>query len=130
MKNNRIFISSAYTNGNLEENVLRQIKAFHYLRDRGWAPYAPLLSHYLELYQPRPYEDWMDLCFTYLDCCIALVRVDLHVSSSGGDREAEYAREHGIEVFHELRSVPEFSNFVERVVARIKHKFIFKEDEC
>lgn len=116
--NNRIFISSAYTNGDLEENVLRQVKAFHHLRDLGWAPYAPLLSHYLDLYKSRPYEDWISLCFSYLDICSAIVRIDLHVASEGGDREAEHAREQNIEVFHELRSVPVFYKFKERVKAQ------------
>ncbi len=109
--NKNIFLSSAYTHGNQEENVLRQIKAFHHLRDKGWTPITPLLSHYLDLYQNRPYEDWIKWCFDMIDVSIALCRLDMHIPSSGADREEDRALKRKLFVFHEARTVPHWDDF-------------------
>jgi hypothetical protein len=101
----------AYTIGDKEENVLRQIKAFHELRDKGWTPFIPLLSYYLDLYRSRPYEDWIDLCFTYIEVSRAFCRVGLETPSSGAEREEQKAWSINIPVFYETATVPEFKEF-------------------
>lgn len=54
-----IYISSPYSMGDQAANVRRQILAAHVVMDLGHAPIAPLLTHFLHVHRPRPYEEWM-----------------------------------------------------------------------
>jgi hypothetical protein len=101
-----IFISSPYTNGDIEFNVLQQILAMHTLIDRGYAPFTPLLSHYADLVNPRPYEEWITFCLAWVARCDALVRLKADVPSDGADREVAEAERLGLPVFLGIDDVP------------------------
>lgn len=95
-----IFISSPYTIGNQLDNVQRQVEAAHTLMDYGYAPLAPLLSHYLEQWRSRPWEEWMEIDFVLLAKCDALLRLD--GESRGADLEVAEARRLGIPVVYSV----------------------------
>lgn len=101
--NVRVYIASPYTIGDKEANVKAQLVAYHELRDRGFFPFAPLLSHYVQLVRPRLYEDWMTIDFEWLEACDAVLR--LPGESSGADREVAHAAEESIPVFYTLESL-------------------------
>jgi len=101
-----IFISSPYTNGDTEFNLLQQKLAMHTLMDRGYAPFAPTLAHYADLVNPRPYEEWMAFCLAWVARCDALVRLKDDVHSPGADREVAEAKRLSIPVFHGIDDVP------------------------
>ena len=93
-----VYVAGPYTNGDVAANVALAMELADDLLDRGHAPYVPHLSHYLHLYQLRPYEDWMDLDFAWLAKCDCLLRIP--GESPGADREVEFAKDHDIPVFH------------------------------
>ncbi len=89
----RIYIASPYTKGDREENVKRAMAVFDRLVKQGFAPYAPLLSHYQHQYYPLPYETWLKLDMEWLRQCHALIR--LTGESHGADIEMALARSLG-----------------------------------
>lgn len=100
-----VFISSPYTIGDPEQNVLRQIACADKLMDLGFCPILPLLSHYQHLKFPRDYEDWMKIDFEKIlrsDCVLRLPG-----KSKGSDREVAFAREKGIPVFNFIDELKE-----------------------
>ncbi len=100
----RIFIASAYTQGDVAENVRRSMVAAHMLMALAHSPYCPLLSHFLHMHRPRPYEEWMALDRVWLAQCEAVLR--LPGESAGADREERQARELGIPVYYSLSDIP------------------------
>jgi hypothetical protein len=96
MKPKIVYISSPYTLGDKDENVAVQIEAAHQLMDNGHIPIAPLLSHYLHLFRPRPYEDWMKVDLALIPKVDIVLR--LPGESSGADREVNLAKSLNIPV--------------------------------
>ena len=107
-KNNKmktVYIASAYTlpKGNQEENTLESFRIADQLINAGFAPYAPLWSHYLAKEYPQDYETWMKLDFEWLEKCDILYR---HPGeSSGADCEVKRAEEIGIPVYYSLEDL-------------------------
>lgn len=100
----RIYIASPYTNGDKQDNVNLQMDAAHELLNRGYAPFTPTLSHYMELRNPRPEHDWLKLDFEYLVLCDVLIRIKpikdgFEMKSNGADQEEALARLNDIPVF-------------------------------
>jgi hypothetical protein len=95
-------------------NVRRSMEAWHVLADAGFAPFSPLLFHFLHIHLPRLDEFWVEQELVWLEDCDALLRLSGH--SPGGDREVTRALELGIPVvlsngdlehaIHELDGVP------------------------
>jgi hypothetical protein len=100
---NKIFISSPYTIGDVAQNVKRQMDLANELMDHGYFPYVPLLSHFLHINNPRPYEDWLALDMQYLVICDALIR--LEGASIGADREIEMAKFYAIPIYYSLNEL-------------------------
>lgn len=98
-----IFVSSPYTLGDVSENVQRQVEMAHRLMDYGFAPIAPLLSHYLELWRSRPWEEWMEVDLELVSRCDALLR--LEGESRGADMEVAEARRLGIPVYFDFEAL-------------------------
>ncbi len=93
-----VYIASPYTSGPCADNVAVQIDAFHRLLDMGFAPFAPLLSHFAELHRRRPYDEWIyDWCIPWVERCDLMLR--LPGTSKGADIEVQHALKHGIEVY-------------------------------
>jgi Domain of unknown function (DUF4406) len=101
----RVFVSGPMTgSGNPYANIYRGLDAAMALLDRGYAPYIPRLTAFLEAAQgPRPTDVWLDLDRAFLLTCDALVR--LSGASPGADQEVIWARKAGIEVFYSLDSL-------------------------
>lgn len=91
-----VYISSPYSIGDQAANVRRQIVAAHVVMDLGHAPVAPLLTHYLHIHRPRPYEEWMAVDLKLVEKADVVWR--LPGDSRGADREVSRARERGIRV--------------------------------
>lgn len=93
----RIYIASPYSIGNRESNVNRSLKAANVLIGIGYAPFAPLLSHFQNQLYPRAYETWLGLDLEWLVMCDAVLR--LSGPSLGADIEEARAKELGIPVY-------------------------------
>lgn len=101
-----VYIASPYTKGDVAINVKTQLDCVNKLMDSGFAPFAPLYSHFQHMAHPRPYEDWMKVDFEWVLRCDCLLR--LPGESSGADREVKLAKENYKKVFF---SVDELINF-------------------
>ena len=94
----RVYIASPYTIGDKDENVKVQLDAASELIDRGYAPFAPLLSHFIHLHHEKDYNVWLNQCFEWIPQCDCMLR--LPGTSNGADKEVIYANELGIPVFY------------------------------
>lgn len=101
-----VYIASPYTKGDVAINVKTQLDCVNKLMDLGFAPFAPLYSHFQHMAHPRPYEDWMKVDFEWVLRCDCLLR--LPGESSGADREVKLAQENNKKVFF---SINELNNF-------------------
>ena len=92
--------------GDVAVNVKRQLDCVDELMTLGFAPFAPLYSHFQHLAHPRPYKDWVEIDLEWVDVCDALLRLD--GESKGADGEVEYAKKLGIPVFYSIEELVEF----------------------
>jgi hypothetical protein len=90
----RVYIASPYTVGDKLENVHRAMAAFDKLVKLGFAPYAPLLSHYQHERYPLPYDKWLELDIEWLKQCDFLIR--LPGESAGADCECWTSKDNDI----------------------------------
>ena len=93
----RVYIAGPYTLGDRSENMRQAMAATIAVLDAGHEPYCPLLTHFLDLAYPRPWEDWMRLDLAWLPCAEAFIR--LPGESVGADMEADAALGHNIPVY-------------------------------
>lgn len=100
MNRKKIYIASPYTIGDTAINVKRQIDAAEELINLGYAPFAPLLSHFQHMVHPQPHEVWLDIDLTWLLQCDAVLRLD--GESKGADIEVSAAKDHGIPVYYSI----------------------------
>lgn len=91
-----IYISSPYSIGDVGENVSRHMEAANIVMNMGHCPIAPLLTHFMHIVRPRPYEDWMACDLELVKRCDIVWR--LPGESKGADREMAAAIEAGIPV--------------------------------
>ena len=122
MKKYKIYIASAYTVGNVAINVKRQIDCVDELMNLGFAPFAPLYSHFQEMFHPRPYQEWIEIDLLWIDVCDALLR--LPGESKGADGEVAYAEKLGIPVFYTIKSLKEYFDNKLEILAFEKTKTI------
>ena len=99
----KIYIASPYLNGDKEENVMRQINAWHALVVNGYTPYAPLLGHYIDKHYPFDCKWWLEFDLKWLEVCDAVLRLD--GESNGADKEVEHAKKLGIPVYYSLSEI-------------------------
>lgn len=100
----KIYIASPYSKGDKLENVKFQINAANELIRRGYAPYVPLLNHFIQNEFPQTEHKWLKLDFEYLSSCDVLIRLKPikngeEVLSPGADKEEKYAISLGIPIF-------------------------------
>lgn len=95
-----IYIASPYTIGDTEANVNRQIDTYAELIKLGFAPIAPLLSHFVEIKYPQDHSTWIDIDFAMLSKCDGLLRLD--GESKGADLEVGFATDHDIPVYYSI----------------------------
>jgi hypothetical protein len=98
----KVYIASPYTKGDVAVNVKRQLDMADELMTLGYAPFAPLYSHFQHMAHPRPYQDWIAIDLEWVLACDVVLR--LAGDSSGADGEVAFAREQGVPV---VFSIPE-----------------------
>lgn len=96
----KIYIASPYTQGDVAVNVKRQMDAANELMDLGFAPFAPLMSHFQHMAHPRSYAEWIQLDWEWLTVCDAVLR--LPGDSIGANNEVAVAVARGIPVFYSI----------------------------
>ena len=99
----RVYVAGPYTLGDRSENLRRIMAATVEILDAGHEPFCPLLTFFLDLTHPRPWEDWMRLDIAWLKVAEAFVSIP--GESLGADMEHELAEQLGIPTFE---SVAEF----------------------
>jgi hypothetical protein len=98
-----VYIASSYRHGSQAVNVAVQMNAAHKLMDLGISPITPLLTHFLEIYQQRPEEDWLKADLELVRRSDAVWRIP--GESKGADGEVALAKELGIPVFFTLEQI-------------------------
>lgn len=98
-----VYIASPYTVGDVAANVKRQIDMASYLINRGFCPIAPLLSHFIQIQHPKPYEDWIEIDFELIRRCDVVLR--LPGNSEGADREVAFAEKIGRLVIYNVKEL-------------------------
>lgn len=101
-----VYIASPYTKGDQALNVRKSLEAAEQLRDAGFLPFTPLLSHFWHVIFPHEYEYWMKMDLEWLAHCDALLR--LPGESTGADEEVNYALGIGIPVFFTIQDLVEW----------------------
>ena len=107
-----IYIAGPYCGADwaaTDANVQRALEAGIEVHKKGHTPFVPHLSHYLDLKAKAKgisigYEEWMAHCFNWLSGCDALLYLG---SSPGADRELQWAREMGLEIYETLEQIAE-----------------------
>jgi hypothetical protein len=99
----KVYIASPYTIGDTAINVRRQIDAVDQLMDMGFAPFAPLYSHFQHLVHPRRYEDWLLIDLEWVKACDCVLR--LEGESAGADTEVETAEMYSKPVFYSFEEL-------------------------
>lgn len=103
MKKPTVYIASPYTKGDVAVNVKVQIDMFDKLMTIGFAPFAPLYSHFQHMTHPRPYQDWIEIDLVWVEVCDCVLR--LPGDSSGADGEVEYAKKLNKPVFYSIKEL-------------------------
>jgi hypothetical protein len=96
----KVYIASPYTLGDVAVNVKLQIDTADTLMNLGFAPFAPLYSHFQHMAHPRPYHDWINIDLEWVKVCDCILR--LGGESSGADNEVRVAEELGLPVYYSI----------------------------
>jgi hypothetical protein len=99
----KVYIASPYTIGDVAVNVKLQLDTVDELMNHGFAPFAPLYSHFQHMAHPRPYQDWIEIDKVWVLACDCLLR--LPGESNGADAEKELATQLGKPVFYDVESL-------------------------
>jgi hypothetical protein len=99
----KVFISSPYTSGQMNENLNKHLKAANELLNLGYAPFVPLLFHFLEIIQTRDYYVWLNIDKEWLKQCDVLLR--LPGISLGADAEVDFAKSLNIPVVFSIEEL-------------------------
>lgn len=99
----KVFVSGPYTKGDVGENVGESMKITNTLISLGYAPYCPLLNHFLHIMYPHSWDSWMKLDIAYLKICDVVLR--LPGESKGADIEIEQAIINKIPVCYSLKEL-------------------------
>ena len=99
----KVYIASPYTKGDVAINVKLQLDTYDQLMTLGYAPFAPLYSHFQHMAHPRPYADWIAIDLEWIHACDVLLR--LPGDSSGADGEVAYAIEIGVPVVYSIEEL-------------------------
>lgn len=102
----KVYIASPYTFGDIAVNVKLQIDTVDILMNKGFAPFAPLYSHFQHMAHPRPYQDWVKIDLEWIKVCDCLLR--LGGESKGADGEVEFAKQLNIPVFYSIEELNKY----------------------
>jgi nucleoside 2-deoxyribosyltransferase len=99
-KNIVVYIASPYTLGDPLDNVNKSLDCWEELVKRGYTPFAPLLTHYIEEKYHHEAEFWYEYDNIFLDRCDCVLRLD--GKSWGADQEVKRARANGMPVLYTI----------------------------
>lgn len=99
----KVYIAGPYSKGDVAENVHKALETWHTLKDLGFSPYCPHLTHFLHLHKPRPYTEWLEYDKDWLPSCDAILRIA--GDSTGADSECQLAKECQIPVFTSIEDL-------------------------
>jgi hypothetical protein len=114
----KIYIASPYTNGDKLKMVKLQIDVWNVLKDFGYIPIAPLLTHYINEIRERSASEWLEYDFEILKMCQGIIRIrprdnfGAEIPSLGADMEQEEAIRLNIP-FLEFISIEQLKYFLE-----------------
>ena len=94
----RVYIAGPYTLGHVGKNVHKAMEMWHTLKDLGYSPLCPHLTHFLGIHKFRPIDEWYEYDLDWLEVCHILLRMP--GESMGSDREVEIAKELNIPVVY------------------------------
>lgn len=97
----RVYIASAYSNGDVALNVRKVIEAADRLVELGHTPYIPHLTHFWHLISPKEYEFWLNYDDSFLEHWAECV-LRLDNESKGADKEVVKALRLRIPVYWSL----------------------------
>lgn len=100
------YIASPYTLGDIAVNVKVQLDCVNELMNLGFAPFAPLYSHFQHMAHPRPYHDWIKIDLEWVKVCDCVLRLD--GESKGADGEVEFALKLGKPVFYNITDMVDY----------------------
>jgi hypothetical protein len=80
-----VYIASPYSIGSKIDNVKASFQVYNKLVKRGYYPFAPLTSHYINQLYRLSYDKWLEIDMYWLDKCDCLLR--LPGESRGADKE-------------------------------------------
>jgi len=103
MNKKLVYIASAYSLGDVAQNVRRQFEVAEELIKLDYLPYPPLFSHFWHLVFPHPHVYWMVIDLEMVRRCDILLR--LPGVSSGADQEVEFATSLGIPVVYSIEEL-------------------------
>jgi hypothetical protein len=98
-----IYIAAPYTKPDPAVNTRSAILVAEQLRDKGFIPFVPHLTHLWHLISPHEIDYWYEYDIEWLKKCDALLR--LPGESKGADNEVKVAQELGIPVFYDIDSI-------------------------
>jgi len=101
----KVYIASPYTKGDVAVNVKTQIDAVDRLMNKGFAPFAPLYSHFQHIVHPRPWNEWLEVDLEWVKVCDCVLR--LSGDSDGADEEVRVAKSLGIPIFYSFEDLYE-----------------------
>lgn len=105
----KVYIASPYTLGDIAVNVKVQLDMVDKLMDLGFAPFAPLYSHFQHMAHPRHYTDWINVDLEWVKACDCLLR--LPGESSGAEGEIKHAIELGLPIFYTVGDLVNYYEF-------------------
>ncbi len=103
-----IYLASAYTKGDVAQNINTAISIADILAEDGFIPYIPILTHFWHLVSPHPWEFWVEYDAQLLPMFDCVLRIP--GESAGADREVAQAIELGIPVFYTISDLREANN--------------------
>lgn len=112
----KIYVAGPYTADSAEDivrNVNAAMDAGLRLARKGYSPFIPHLTHFLEMRAQEtgeglPYAWYLDFDRLWLDNCDALLLLG---HSPGADLELEYAKERGMIIYYDEKDIPEGSGY-------------------
>lgn len=99
----KVYIASPYTLGDVAVNVKAQLDVADQLMTLGFAPFAPLYSHFQHMAHPRPYIDWIKIDLEWVESCDCVLR--LKGESKGADGEVAYAKKLCKPIFYSIEEL-------------------------
>jgi hypothetical protein len=96
----KVYIASPYTKGDVAVNVKKSMDMANELMDLGYAPFAPLYSHFQHMLHPRPYFSWLKIDLEWVNVCDCVLRME--GESTGADGEVDYAKKLSIPVYYSV----------------------------